>query len=233
MGNSLKSIMCRVCFIVTAMFAACSMANAATVSLTPEMQAYLVGAEYSRALVQKLNESFQSGLKCGPKPQANTKSVTIFQPVEMSAGKPVKGVWKVAVAVQGCANVQQLNVGSEATKAGVRLFNLFPGTTIADPRLQRDAFLQADIAARTSSSGKLLDPQKECTKTARVFNTVFGAWAGVAGKDVPTGREARPWREGWMLDICGRWFIVNILFTPDTTGTRVHASVNEPPRPPR
>ena len=116
------------------------------------------------------------------------------------AGRPVEGIWTTPVRLKGCGATGRLNVlsrlvrGAEETHVG-----LAPGTTRAEPVVQRDA-LAAALA-------RLPQALPEC-RTLRLIDT-----QPVAGDG---GTAA--WEEVWMFRGCGRRAMVPVGFRPGPQG---------------
>ncbi|MBP0582172.1 hypothetical protein J8I29_22785 [Labrys sp. LIt4] len=141
---------------------------------------------------------------------ARDSSVTILQPVSAGPqGSPVAGRWKQAFPVSGCGNDTVLNlyfsVGADGKpQAGAAL----PGTTLADPLLQRDALLYANLGATRAVA--------DC-KNFLVIDTR----APASGTPPGAGRLKAPWSETWTLSGCNRKVDVRMDFIPDSTGTTI------------
>ena len=102
---------------------------------------------------------------------------------------------------------------------------LLPGTTIADPLLQRDGIRYATLAAEANG------PKPAGCNTVRVVDTAFGAYGTPAPKARP-GVDPRSWTENWTVDACGTSTLVKLSFLPDATGTTISAGVDRPTKPP-
>jgi hypothetical protein len=76
-----------------------------------------------------------------------------------------------------------------------RMIELLPGTTAADPQLQRDAFAGSSAAIGTRPPG--------CDKQWITDTRVTSAY---------NGRD--PWTERWSYDVCGAKAEVDMTFTP-------------------
>ena len=142
------------------------------------------------------------------------------------AGKPVSGNWRVITRLSGCGQARMFSLFYAFAPNGqmVRL-GMLPGSTAADPILQRDALLYASTAM-----GKLTPPG---CKDFKYLDTAFEAF-GPAGANVPAGRDARSWTEKWRIKACGVEGIVKLYFTPDATGTGISTKLNETiPVPPK
>jgi hypothetical protein len=141
-------------------------------------------------------------------------------------GQPSRGRWTEKLTVEGCSQSGVFsgvfNVMTFVDRSGqIHTVGLLPGTTRADPLLQRDALIyvaQAFIAASHHAS----PPPAGCKlETAHVVDTAFDGFSGAPAVDVPSGRDPRPWRENWTLLACNVPFLIFLLFTPDATGTAI------------
>lgn len=92
---------------------------------------------------------------------------------------------------------------------------IFPGTTRADPVLQKDGLMYAMIAAS-------LPEDKEC-KDMYVTNTEF---LQISGPQLE-GTKSPPWDELWTLSKCDKTAQVTMHFVPDKTGTTIRTSPKE------
>jgi hypothetical protein len=144
---------------------------------------------------------------------ANGKFEIIQQPTFDAAGNPLSGAWKQVVDEQGCNASHLLNVFVRVKDGGgLAVSSLLPGTTHADPTVQKEALDKAVAAANSvPHSG---DP--DC-RTGYVADTKFTAEQDA--KDA-TGPE---WREVWTLISCSRQFLVPMSFRTDQKGTIVAA----------
>jgi hypothetical protein len=145
-----------------------------------------------------------------------TGGVAIFAPPAADqSGAVRRGAWKQSVREQGCGQDRILNVlvvvrGPKTLATAP----LLPGTTHADPTLERDAARYAWIAAQPAMG--------DC-KSGYIAETRYIGTSGV----VPGSGARSVWREMWHLVACGRNLNVPLLFTPDTSGTTIAAA---PPR---
>ncbi|CAA9267812.1 MAG: hypothetical protein AVDCRST_MAG08-3032 [uncultured Acetobacteraceae bacterium] len=120
------------------------------------------------------------------------------------------GAVRQLVRVEGCGGRGLLNVMvAPVPGGGERVSPLFPGTTIADPSLQRDGLRQAVAAARAVAP--------DCDRIT-VNETRFTGPAGLASR---VGRVTQPWTETWVLGACGRLLAVPMEFTPNEGGTAI------------
>jgi hypothetical protein len=138
-----------------------------------------------------------------------------------SDGVPNAGAWKEMFPVSGCGNDTELNFyfgvdtnGKINTTIGI------PGSTRADPLLQRDghtyAFMGASVAAKTCKQFVVKNSRFEA----------FG-WRKPPTPDPGPTARLRPWWETWTVVGCGRTFDVPMNFAPDQTGTVISQSAKD------
>jgi hypothetical protein len=144
-------------------------------------------------------------------------SRTVLNPPQVDGtGKLIGGSWLQSVIATGCGTRRQLNVLTLPQHDGaLRRIALLPGTTIADPLLQRDAIQYVMVQAH-----RLIPP--DCGQ-ASVVETRFVEFEGTPLSTVH-GSAVRPWREDWRVEGCGKRVIVPVRFTPDSSGTTIHAT---------
>jgi hypothetical protein len=119
------------------------------------------------------------------------------------------------LAFDGCSQSGIFNVMTFVGKTGqIRTIGLLPGTTRANPILQRDA-------AQAALVGAFLRAPAGCkpSQSQRIIDTAFIEFSGAPAADVPSGRDPRPWKENWTVLVCNAQIIVPLHFTPDATGT--------------
>jgi len=140
---------------------------------------------------------------------------TIIKPISIGPnGLPNGGTWKQTFPISGCGNDTILNFFFFATAdEKIRTIVGIPGTTHADPLLQRDSMLYAMIAAKA---------EKSC-KEIHVINTEFLHEVGQPLE----GARGMPWDELWTLYTCGKKAQVRMHFIPDKTGTTITTSQGE------
>lgn len=170
---------------------------------------------------QVLNAAKQSGVVViKPCPSANfsiLNQFAIYMPITFdSSGRPTRGAWKQSVAEKGCGQDRLLNVvfWMDSNTNSVRARPLFPGTTRADPVLQKDAMPHAAMAAQW--------PETNC-KTGYVENTEFLRETG----EPLDGAKGKPWDELWTLASCTKKAKVTLHFIPDKTGTTINTSLQQ------
>ena len=145
--------------------------------------------------------------------------VAVYQPLQLDAQrKPTAGAWRERVHAQGCGANRALNVLTFVKSPG-RLVSgtLLPGTTRADPLLQRDAFRYAVLAATAPAN----------CRQPYIADTSFAGVEGAANASLPPERRSPPWKEEWIVSACEQRSVVTLHFVPDATGTNITASLNE------
>ncbi len=147
---------------------------------------------------------------------------TVMQPISFAPdGVPNAGAWREVFPVSGCGNGTQLNFYFAAGRDGkINTTIEIPGTTRADPLLQRDAQRFANLGAGVAA--------KDCRK----FETKNSRFEAFGLRNPPTpdpgpNTRLRPWWETWTLIGCGRTFDVPISFVPDQTGTQIIQSARD------
>ena len=93
-----------------------------------------------------------------------------------------------------------------------------PGTTAAEPRLQKDALQYAAMGmVKLAPSG---------CKDFKYLDTAFEAF-GATSSNVQPGRQSRMWTEKWTVRACGVDGVVRMHFTPNATGTTISVKPDE------
>jgi hypothetical protein len=137
------------------------------------------------------------------------------QPTFDNSGTLGDGSWKQIVDEQGCGEHHTLNVWVSAQgPTNVSMVPLLPGSTHADPLLQKDAVQFAAQAAATVPGGR----EPNC-KIGYVADTEFIEQESVTLE----GAKGPSWRELWTLVSCTQKMLVPIHFIPDSTGTTISA----------
>lgn len=152
--------------------------------------------------------------------------VFFYKPITFAAdGAPNAGAWKQLIPVAGCGNDTVLNIIFVVhPDEKINFLILLPGTTHADPTLQRDALVEVmpGPTMYAATHGK-----KEDCKQFDITNTRFGGYGNTlvnpAISDPGPNDHYRPWWETWTLSGCGRAYDVSVAFTPtkDRPGTNI------------
>lgn len=129
------------------------------------------------------------------------------------SGGPVAGLLKYPVKEDGCGITRILNVYVfvQAPRQ-VGAIPYLPGSTRADPVLQKDAVQYAATWAGTK-----VEKNDEC-KIKYFADTEF-----VAEETPKPGAKAAPWRERWTMIQCNKKVIIPLRFIPVGTGIQVVA----------
>jgi hypothetical protein len=146
---------------------------------------------------------------------SNGSSIRIVTPITFFAdGKtPNGGYWKQSFPVSGCGDDIILNFFFLVTPDGkIVTSGALPGTTNADLRLQQGAM----VFAKGSASLTLKD---EHCEDFVVKNTKFESYLSINS----VNSNSRPWTETWTVSGCNHVIDVPMRFTPDATGTGIHA----------
>ena len=168
---------------------------------------------------QALRDWNGSVVGCGAPTLEGANVVIGVPPTFDKAGKPVSGEWRVITRLAGCGQSKAFNLLYSFAPNGQMLrTGMLPGSSAADPILQRDGLTYA-----TTAMARLTPPG---CKDVRFLDTAFDTF-GRAGTGVPAGREARSWTEKWTVWACGVQGIVKLYFTPDARGTTVSTRLDE------
>lgn len=141
--------------------------------------------------------------------QANCAAATARQATAPTplVDQTVRAATYYRVLVEGCGQRRQMNYVHIVLHDGnTRLLAMLPGTTAADPLLQRDALGAARMSAQAAVP--------EC-REVRPVGTDFDSPDAEPG----AARRTRPWTETWHFDACGTAVRVPMLFTPTASGT--------------
>lgn len=162
-----------------------------------------------------------------PTAQGGVEDVAFYKmPTFNSAGMPTSGAWKLKTRWTECGKSKTFSLLYNVTPDGrLSRSRLLPGTTAADPLLQRDGILYAKLAVEAEPS------KPSGCKDIRVVDTAFGAYGPVAPAVRP-GAEPRSWSESWTVNACGTAAIVAMNFLPNATGTTISAKVDRAARVP-
>jgi hypothetical protein len=140
------------------------------------------------------------------------------QPVFDSTGNVVEGAWKQVVNEQGCGATRVLNVFVYAQgPSNISVVPLLPGSTRADPILQKDAVQFVVQAAATVPGGHDPNCQNEY-----IADTEFVEQDNVTLE----GAKGAAWRESWTFVSCARAMQIPVHFIPDASGTSISAGPN-------
>ena len=123
--------------------------------------------------------------------------------------QPQSGAWIEHVTVAGCGRPWQLNVLFQVLVPGsIATVALLPGTTHANPVLQKDGALYAFIAAGVDAKG---------CKPIYIADTTYVAQSS----ETPAIPGKPAWLERWSVAQCQQRTEVEMSFTPDRAGTTI------------
>ncbi len=188
-------------------------------ALPPALLPLLTTPDHRAALLRAAHAVDPPGTPACPDANyVTTGDVGILVPPKVDAsGKPTEGVWKESIRVDGCGPERILNAMTQVQSNGtLQTSPLLPGTTIADPQLQRDSVQYAAAGMGSMPSG--------CNQGGVVNTQFVGVDGQPPGTPQPANAAAKPWTEIWTLEACGKRAEVRMSFTPDATGTAIHAA---------
>ena len=180
----------------------------------------LTGPEHRAALMQAARAADGEG--CPGANYTTTGTVGVLTPLLTDAGgRLVAGEWKEQIRESGCGTERLLNALTRAGPDGaLETQPLLPGSTIADPRLQRDS-----VRFAAGAMGGMPPGCDGGAVTDTRFVGVDGQPAGVL--PLPAS-PPRPWTEVWTLQACAKRAQVEMHFKPDATGTDIRANPARP-----
>jgi hypothetical protein len=187
------------------------------VEASPAFRTVLQSPEHQSAVLRALKQStVWQRHGCADATFTVLKVVIYKAPAFDAAGKPIVGAWGEKVRATGCGTSLLLNAVTQVRSPGVLVSGaLAPGETTADPILQRDASFYARPVAMRGHAG---------CKDAYLENTEILNKTAAAPPDA-TG----PVRfERWTVFVCGSIVAVELMFTPDKTGTSIVAYASKP-----
>jgi hypothetical protein len=181
-----------------------------------QLQAFTSGDFHKGLLVKTLATIPATIFPRCPSLVSNSSRVTVISPVAFAAdGYPNAGSWVEQFPVSGCGNDTTLNLWFSATAdEKVNTVVGISGTTIADLKLQRDAYPYATMGA--------LLVAKDC-KDLVVKNAKFEGFGSKEHAVPYPGPNAPrvPWWETWTMAGCGHTIDVTMDFMPAAQGTNI------------
>ena len=152
-----------------------------------------------------------------PALKAGTSALLILRPITFGPNNtPLSGEWTQGFPVSGCGNDTTLNFHFFVlpTDKTLHVILTAPGSTRADPILQRDALGYAITGAGLTIKG---------CKNFAVLNTHFDHFGldNPATPDPGPAARFRPWQESWTMSGCGGVANVPISFLPNAGGTQI------------
>jgi hypothetical protein len=193
----------------------------APIPLSPELKTFLMLPDQRKAIDESSAKAWASQVPGCTEPKVTQRNVLILEAPKFDAqGSPLSGNWRVITHIDGCAETRIISLQYWFPASGKLATTLMlPGTSIADPLLQRDAILYAQ-------TGMAAIAPRDC-KESPVINTQFKSWDSA---ELPGAKGAvrRPWTEEWTVRLCGVSGVVPMHFVPDATGTTIHSEVLKP-----
>ncbi len=206
-------------FLLTAALCgvASSVAHAEFIPMSPELKSFLMSQEEQRGYGGMMVRQWLVLVEGCPKPELKNMNVLVSKLPEFSEdGNPTSGVWRVIGRFEGCGVSRIFNIHYAFQSGKMVRIALLPGTTLAEPRLQKDGLMYAAMGISGLASKGCTDIQYTDTKFIG-----FGEESPVA---MP-GRDKRSWSEEWTVRACGVTGIVPMRFIPDATGTAIISDV--------
>jgi hypothetical protein len=210
-------------FVLALAFAAPGAAWADTPALPPGLLPLLARPDHRAALLQAAQAVASVEPNACPKAAyVTTGEIALLQPLKLDAkGQPVGGVWKESVNETGCGSTRVLNALTFIGANGVlHTRPLLPGSTITDPQLQEDSVQYAAAGMGDMPPG--------CDEGGVVDTQFVGVDGEPPGVKPPPGGVLKPWTETWTLQACSKRAQVTMHFTPDPSGTEIHAALLTP-----
>ncbi len=193
---------------------------AASQPVPTALQSLLVTPDHRAALLQAAHAVDGPGMPtCPSASYMTTGDIGILGPVQTNAaGHVTAGAWKETIQETGCGTTRMLNALTLVQPNGtLQTRPLLPGTTITDPQLQQDSVQYAAAGLGDMPAG--------CDQGG-VLNTRFVGQDGQPPGTLPApGSTPLPWTEVWTLIACAKKADVTMHFTPDATGTDIHAEL--------
>ncbi len=184
----------------------------------PELTQMLAQPEHRAALLQAARAvNGPAASACAAATYGPAEDLVLFSPVQTDGhGKVTAGAWKESLRETGCGNDRTINTLTVVGQGGTpQTQPLLPGSTIADPQLQRDSVRYA--------AGGMGEMPAGCDQGA-VTNTRFmGVDGQPSGARPVLGVPPKPWTEVWSVKACSKAANVTMHFTPDDTGTEIRA----------
>ncbi len=211
-------------FALWLLFSAAAQAPApALTPMSPELKAFVLRPEQQKAINEASAKAWFQQLPDCKEPKLKQRNVLVDQvPAFDIAGNPYSGQWRVVTWIDGCGEERIIDLMYWFPPNGTLTTTLLlPGTTLADPRLQKDAVFYAMM-------GMAGITPKDC-KEHPVINTKFKNWDSGALPNA-IGAIKQPWTEEWTVRLCGVTGVVPMHFVPDAHGTTIHSEVLKAPK---
>ena len=184
------------------------------IPMSPELAKFMSTPEEAQMVHSYGLHDWQEIVPSCATPRLADAQVVVHEAPKFDAsGRPVSGRWQVISHVQGCGETRIFNLMYIVGPNGLTRLGTLPGTTIADPWLQKDGLMYAQMAM-----AQLTPPG--CDEHLFV-DTAFEAF------ETNLRGPARPWSEKWTIRACGVEGAVRMHFSPDATGTQITARTAE------
>ena len=210
-------------FVLALVLAAPGVARADAPALPAGLLPLLARPDHRAALLQAAKAvAATQPSPCAAATYVTTGEIALLQPLKLDAkGQPVGGMWKESVSETGCDSTRVLNALTMIGSNGVlHTRPLLPGSTITDPQLQEDSVQYAAAGMGDMPPG--------CDEGGVVDTAFVGVDGEPAGTKPPAGGVMKPWTETWTLQACSKRAQVTMHFTPDPSGTEIHAALLTP-----
>ena len=192
-----------------------------SVPVPPELINYVNQPAHLKAVLDVIRAEAAQIPICNPTKLKHSRLTTPGPVLFGANGQPSSGRWTETLTFDGCSQSGIFNVMTFVNRSWqIHTVGLLPGTTKADPLLQRDTMVyvaRGFIAA--SGHNSVPPPAGWKLETSHIIDTTFDGFSGAPTVDARPGRNSRPWRENWTLLACNVPFILSLQFMPDATGT--------------
>lgn len=185
-----------------------------------QIRAYLRRAPVYQLALTELRRGQERSPGYCPSMKLRSVYLLVAQGPDVDAnGAIVGGAFRESWMGMNCGDAHpRLNVWTvvQANQAP-SVFLSYNGTSIADPRLQRDGYRTALVSAGAKVPN--------CARM-EVADTHFDAYEG-SPMPASGGRNVRPWCEAWLMVGCEHAVKVVMHFIPDSSGTTTASHPNE------
>jgi hypothetical protein len=189
------------------------------IPISPELSKFMTRPDEERDVKTNALRHWNSLVPDCGNPRLAGANVLVHVPPKFDAsGTPISGSWQVMMRLEGCGQSKIFNVLYKAGPNGqIARTGTLPGTSIADPVLQKDGLMYAQMA--------MVGVVPADCKKYLYLDTAFEAF-----ETNLVGARGRPWTERWTVRGCGVDAVVRMHFTPNATGTQITANTGETAR---